>query len=177
MSNTADDTGAARGLLDTYPVLGWRQHIWLIVVSVGLFALDFVTKQWALHHLNPAHPVSIIDGWAQLTLVRNPGAAFSMGEGFTVAFAALGLAAVVVLVVLVAPRADGRLSNIVVGMLLAGVAGNLSDRVFRAPAPFHGWVVDWINLRFFVCNLADVCITATAVVIVVALLRVSKQRA
>jgi signal peptidase II len=34
--------------------------------------------------------------------------------------------------------------------------GNLTDRIFRSPAPFRGWVVDWIQVPHWpVFNLAD----------------------
>jgi signal peptidase II len=47
--------------------------------------------------------------------------------------------------------------------------GNLSDRIFRAPAPFRGRVVDWINLPHFpwTFNIADSAITCAAVLIVI----------
>ena len=53
------------------------------------------------------------------------------------------------------------------GFLLAGVTGNLADRLFREPGPFHGHVVDFIQLpSFAIFNVADMFITAAAVLIV-----------
>jgi len=166
------DHASIKTLLATHRVLGLRHHVVLVIVAVGLLAVDWATKQIVLHHLRS--PVHIVGTWLQLQLLSNPGAAFSLGEGFTVFFACLGLVALVVLVFLVAPRVSGRLPNVVVGLLIAGVAGNLGDRLFRYPGPFHGYVIDWIGLRYFaVFNVADMCITAAAVVIIVALLRTS----
>ncbi len=42
------------------------------------------------------------------------------------------------------------------GLLLGGALGNLTDRVFREPAPFRGHVVDFLELPHWpVFNLAD----------------------
>jgi signal peptidase II len=42
------------------------------------------------------------------------------------------------------------------GLLLGGALGNLSDRLFRAPGPLRGHVVDWIALPHWpVFNIAD----------------------
>ena len=53
------------------------------------------------------------------------------------------------------------------GLLLGGAAGNLGDRLFRAPGPLRGSVVDWLNLPHFpwTFNLADASITCAAVLI------------
>jgi len=54
---------------------------------------------------------------------------------------------------------------VTIGCLLAGIAGNLTDRLFREPAPFHGHVVDFIQVRnFAIFNVADMFITAAAVI-------------
>jgi signal peptidase II len=58
------------------------------------------------------------------------------------------------------------------GFLLAGVLGNLTDRIFRAPAPLRGHVVDFLQLPHWpIFNVADMCINAAAVVIVIQALR------
>jgi len=59
--------------------------------------------------------------------------------------------------------------TIALGLLLGGAMGNLGDRLFRAPGPLRGQVVDWINLPHFpwTFNLADASITCAAVMIAV----------
>jgi len=63
--------------------------------------------------------------------------------------------------------------TIALGLLLGGAMGNLGDRIFRAPGPFRGAVVDWINLPHFpwTFNLADASITCAAALIAVLALR------
>lgn len=53
-----------------------------------------------------------------------------MGTQFTVALAALAVV-VVVLVTVVAPRINDWLLAVATGWLIAGVAGNLTDRLLR----------------------------------------------
>ncbi|GAE68710.1 lipoprotein signal peptidase [Cutibacterium acnes JCM 18909] len=66
------------------------------------------------------------------------------------------------------PRARHRWSLIACGMLIAGICGNLTDRIFRAPGPLRGHVVDFMSLpHFAVFNVADIFITSTAILVVV----------
>jgi len=157
-------------------VLGWGHHIWLIIFAVLGYALDQGAKALVVKTLKPGQGHSFLGGWFQVDLLFNPGAAFSMGVNITVVFAVLALVALVVLVVLIGPRARGRYENVVVGLLVAGVAGNLTDRLFRAPGPFRGYVVDFLGLKYFaVFNVADMCITAAAVLIILMLLRSGRR--
>ena len=49
------------------------------------------------------------------------------------------------------------------GLLLAGVAGNLTDRIVREPGPLRGHVVDFLMLPHWpVFNVADICINIAA---------------
>jgi signal peptidase II len=62
---------------------------------------------------------------------------------------------------------------VALGLLLGGTLGNLTDRLFRAPGPLRGRVVDWINLPHFpwTFNIADSAITCAAVLIAVLAVR------
>jgi signal peptidase II len=58
------------------------------------------------------------------------------------------------------------------GLLLAGIVGNLADRIFRDPGPFHGHVVDFIQLPHWpVFNVADICINVAAALILLQAVR------
>ena len=53
------------------------------------------------------------------------------------------------------------------GAANAGVVGNLVDRLFRSPAVLRGHVVDFLQLPYFaIFNVADMCITTSAVLII-----------
>lgn len=131
-------------------------------VALAAYAVDVSTKQLALHHVAPGERIRLLGEVLQLTLVRNPGAAFSTGTRFTFLFSALAIAAVV-FVLWLSRRVEHRGWALAFGLLLAGVAGNLTDRLFRDPGPLRGHVVDFLALPHWpVFNVADMCIDAAA---------------
>jgi signal peptidase II len=140
-------------------------------VAVTTYGVDLITKVLAVAELEDRAPVRVVGDLLQLTLVRNPGAAFSTGTSYTLVLSFIALAAVVV-VLYVARTLTDRLWAIGLGCLLGGVLGNLTDRLFRAPGPLRGHVIDWIQLpNWPVFNVADMCIDVAAVIIVVQALR------
>ena len=144
----------------------------LVFAAIALvaYAADLGSKQWALSALVDGDKPLIRD-WFTLHLTFNPGAAFSTGTDFTIVFTCLAMVAVVV-VVWLSRRIRSIGWALALGLLLGGVAGNLTDRIVRPPEPLHGHVVDFLMLpNWPVFNIADVCINAAAVMIVVQSLR------
>lgn len=134
--------------------------------AVGL-ALDQVTKYLAVEHLDPQRPVRVVGGLLQLHLIRNPGAAFSLGDGSTVLISLLALSATLAMLLVVAPRVRTVGAGLLAGLATAGIAGNLVDRLVRPPAPLHGHVIDFFQLpHFAIFNVADIFITCTAAILV-----------
>jgi len=139
----------------------------LLCLGIGVsgFALDFFVKNAAIANLDPQHPISLLGGLVTLQLIRNPGAAFSMGENLTVVLTIIAIAALIAVLAFVVPRLRHLGWAVAIGCLLAGIAGNLTDRLFRDPGPFRGHVVDFIQLpNFAIFNVADMFITAAAVI-------------
>ncbi|WP_415111419.1 signal peptidase II [Propioniciclava sp.] len=131
------------------------------------FGLDLLTKQWALATLDPQHPPVLLGGLLTLQLIRNPGAAFSMGENFTVVLSLISIAALLFVAGWLLPKARHRGWVLGSGLLLAGILGNLTDRLFREPGFLHGHVIDFLQLpHFAIFNVADMCITFAAVLVV-----------
>ena len=138
-----------------------------MLLGLGGFALDWATKEWALAALDPSSPVPVIPGQLYLRLIRNPGAAFSMGESFTVVLTCLAIAALTFLLVWMVPRVRHPGWAVATGLLLAGVSGNLFDRLTREPGAFHGHVIDFLQVPWFaVFNVADIWITCAAVAVI-----------
>jgi signal peptidase II len=130
--------------------------------------LDVVTKIIAVDRLEPLVPVRLLGGLLTLRLIRNPGAAFSSGEGITFVFALAAAAVLVFVLVRLAPRLGHPAWAVALGLLSAGVAGNLVDRLFRKPGVLRGHVVDFLQLPHWpIFNVADMCITSAAVLIMV----------
>jgi signal peptidase II len=134
------------------------------ITAVLAVVLDQVVKVLATHHLTEGDPVRILGGLIYLSLLRNGGAAFSFGTGVTWVFPLITLA-VIVWIGWMARRLRSVPWAIALGLVLGGALGNLLDRLFRAPGPFRGHVVDMLSLfapygkGFAVFNVADSCLT------------------
>ena len=145
---------------------GGRTRLPLLLAVAGAVLLaDLVSKALAVRELGD-DPVELLGGLLNLRLVRNPGAAFGLAQGITVVFTVV--AGVVVVVIL---RLSRRLRStpwaVALGLVLGGAVGNLVDRVFRAPGPGRGHVVDFLELPHWpVFNLADSAIVTAAVLMV-----------
>jgi signal peptidase II len=128
-----------------------------VVVAVGL---DLLTKQLALTHLSDGSTARILGGAIYFDLTRNSGAAFSFGSDYTFIFPIIATVVLVGIVVL-ARRLRSVPWAIALGLIFGGAMGNLLDRMFRAPGPLHGHVVDFISAfapagRYFpIFNVAD----------------------
>ena len=138
----------------------------MLGVAAVVVAADAVSKALALRDLAGHRSVRLLDGLLTLKLTLNPGAAFGVGTSYT-AIIALIACGVVVYVIRIAARLRSLAWTVALGLLLGGAAGNLADRLFRAPGPFRGSVVDWLNLPHFAWtfNLADAAITCAAVLV------------
>ena len=142
----------------------------LFATAWTIWLFDFATKTWALASLS-SEPRKIIGSFLQFTLVHNSGAAFSFATGFTLVFSLLALA-VVVAVVYFAPKITSGGWQLCIGLLLGGVLGNLTDRIFREPSFLNGHVIDWIQIPSWpVFNLADSAICVAAFIAFVLSLR------
>jgi signal peptidase II len=143
----------------------------LLALAALVLVLDQASKTWALRALTPGEAVDLVGSWVRLNLIRNPGAAFSIGDGSTWVLTLVSLA--ILGWVVVAARKVGNLPwAVALGLLLGGAVGNLLDRVFREPGPGRGHVVDFIDyFGLFIGNVADIAIVAGAGIIMVLSLR------
>ncbi len=139
----------------------------LLSVAAVVLTLDIVTKVLAVKLLPPGQPVSIIGDTVTWTLVRNSGAAFSMGTGYTWL---LTLIATVVVagIFWMGRRLVSPWWAVGLGMILGGATGNLVDRFFRSPGPLRGHVVDFLSVGWWpVFNVADPSVVGGAILLVV----------
>lgn len=142
------------------------------VLAATVLAADQIAKQLAIHGLPPRQPVPVIGDVLVLYLTRNPGAAFSLGESVTWIFT-LALAAVAVAIIVMVRRVRSRAWAVVLGLLLGGVLGNLTDRMLREPAVGVGHVVDFISTPWLlpaVYNIADIFIVGSMIALAVLIL-------
>jgi signal peptidase II len=141
------------------------KRLYLIAWSIWLF--DLATKSWALANLDSRTPIKLIGSVLQLTLVKNPGAAFSFAEGATVVFSIFACF-VVAAIAYYSFKITSKGWSVVLGLALGGILGNLSDRIFREPGFLTGHVIDWIELpNWPVFNIADSAIVVAASIAVI----------
>ncbi len=140
---------------------------WLWVAG-AVAALDQLTKAIASSMLTLHQPVRLTP-FLNLTLVHNPGAAFSFLAGasgwqrwfFTVLAAVIAVAIVIWLA-----RLQGeRLTAFALSLVLGGAVGNLIDRLL------HGHVIDFIDFHIGgwhwpAFNVADAAITLGALLLI-----------
>jgi signal peptidase II len=136
-------------------------------VAIAAYVVDLGTKLLAVDRLSGRPDVRVLGDLLVLHLTRNPGAAFSTGTSYTVLLTCVAMLAV--LVVLFLSRRIASVGwAVALGLLLAGVSGNLTDRLFRAPGPLRGHVIDFLMLPHWpVFNIADSCINVAAALILV----------
>ncbi len=110
--------------------------------------------------------VHVVDGVLMLRVLRNSGAAFSIGTSMTIVFTVIAVGVIFFIL-----RTSRQLRSlpwaITLGLLLGGAMGNLTDRLLRSPGLFRGDVVDWIQLPHWpVFNVADSAIVCGGVLAV-----------
>lgn len=123
-----------------------------------MLVADQCVKYLTIENLPLHEAVPVLGEFLQLYYVRNPGAAFSLGSEVTWIFT-IALTVVAALIVWKAFALRSRLWAVVLGCLLGGVLGNLTDRLFREPGFGVGHVVDMISMPWMmpaVFNVADI---------------------
>ena len=148
-------------------------------VAAVVLAADIISKTIVVATLSDRHclvdgvvvqspaPIRLLGGVLTLCESRNPGAAFGIGgTSTTIVFTAIALG-VIAFIIRTSRQIYSLPWAVALGLLLGGAMGNLTDRIFRSPGPFRGWVVDWIQLPHWpVFNLADSSITCGVVLFV-----------
>ncbi len=145
-----------------------------MILAALVLVADQFTKYLALQHLPLEQPVHVVGNALIFFLIKNAGAAFSLGSNvtwlFTIALAIVALA----VIWLVGTRVRARAWAIILGLLLGGVLGNLTDRLIREPGFGVGHVVDFINTPWMMpatYNVADIFIVTMMISVALLILR------
>jgi len=150
----------------------------LLFLTLPLYALDQITKRLVLRFIDPSDPYLVVPNFFTLVHVTNTGAAFGSfrnNNGFFIALSCVALIIVTVLLLRPEPRDPWR--RVALGLLLAGVLGNLTDRLL------HGHVIDFLLFDLHLpyanpwpaFNVADSCICIAVVCFLVYSFRDSRQ--
>ena len=142
----------------------------LLFLSLPLYALDQFTKFLVLRFIPPNSSLALIPNFFDLVHVTNTGAAFGSfknNNGFFISLSCLALIVVFAMLLRCGPVDSWR--NIALGLLLAGIFGNLTDRLV------HGHVIDFLLFDLHVpfahpwpaFNVADSCICIAVVFFII----------
>ena len=142
----------------------------ILFLSLPLYALDQWTKQMVLRFISPDEPHVLVPDFFSLVNVTNTGAAFGSFRGNNTFFIAISsVALVVVLGLLLRTRTHDRWRDLSLALLLAGILGNLTDRLI------YGHVIDFLLFNLHIphadpwpaFNVADSCISIAVVLFII----------
>ena len=142
----------------------------ILPIAFGAFALDRLTKLLIIERLELYRSVGVVEGFFDITHVRNTGAAFSflayLDESYRVPFFVVtSLAAIGLLLFFVKETRPGEtLLLAALALIMGGAMGNLTDRLL------YGNVVDFIDWHvgghhWPAFNIADSCITVGVILL------------
>lgn len=145
------------------------------LLTTLLIVADQWSKAWVIENLKPYTSKPLVGELLKTYLVWNDSAAFSIGFGITWIFTIISSVATLVILWLLL-KTTSFAWRLTLAILLAGVVGNLIDRLFRAPGFPIGKVVDFLQIpfNFPIFNLADVFISGSMVAVVVLIMRGKK---
>jgi len=125
------------------PPLKAHLIFWPVMV-IGL-AIDLWTKRAVFDWLEERGSFPIVNGFLELVLAENDGAAFGIAAGQHQVLAAVSIAAmIVILAIFLLGGNREKLVHIALGLFAAGVCGNLWDRIFN-----NGRVRDFIDVVYW----------------------------
>ena len=142
----------------------------ILFLSLPLYALDQFTKQMVLRFISPEEPRILVPDFFSFVNVTNTGAAFGSFRGNNTFFIVISLVAlVIVLGLLLRARVPDCLRDVSLALLLAGIMGNLTDRLL------YGHVIDFLLVDLHVryanpwpaFNVADSCISVAVVLFII----------
>src|ERR1700730_9158331 len=146
---------------------------YIFLISLPLYALDQWTKHLVLRYVLPDTALNVFPksgGFFDIVNVTNTGGAFGSFKGNNKFFLALScFALLVVLLLLLRHRASDTWRDVSLALLLAGILGNLTDRLL------HGHVIDFLLFYLHVphadpwpaFNVADSCICLAVVFFII----------
>lgn len=146
------------------------QRVWWIALIplVIAYLSDLWTKETVLANMEEGDRIAVLEPILSWHFIRNPGAAFSIGTAYTWIFTIVQAAGLLIVLYLIIRRARTLPWLLTLGALAGGIAGNLTDRLFREPGFGIGHVIDFIGVQnFAIFNIADSFIVVSIIVIVV----------
>lgn len=136
-----------------------KNYLYYLLIVLGLFGIDQITKFIVDSNMALGQSITIVDGFFNLTYVRNTGAGFSILEGQMTFFYVITLVALCFLLYLLfTSNNESKFYILSILMMIAGTLGNFYDRiVYQYVIDFLDFII--IGYDFPVFNFADICLT------------------
>jgi signal peptidase II len=136
------------------------------IISIIGIVLDFLSKAFIMSKLSVGSSKTIIENFFYITHVNNKGAAWGIFSSNTMVLTIISILFTIFFVWYVEKNKLKLYEEISAGIILAGILGNMFDRIFR------GYVVDFLNFYIFgydypVFNIADTFIVVGVLIIIV----------
>lgn len=126
--------------------------------------IDQIIKYLITTNLYIGEKIKIIKNFFNITYVTNDGAAWSILSGNRILFIAIAIITSIALIKY--SKNKPKFERYTYSLLIGGIIGNLLDRITR------GYVIDYLDFKIFgynfpVFNLADICITISAITLLI----------
>lgn len=140
----------------------------IYIITLVLIIIDQLIKIIIKSNMELYQEIKIIKNFFSIMYLKNTGAAFSILENKTILLILFSVCFILIIGKFIKKESDNfnKIELISLGMILGGVFGNLIDRII------YKGVIDYlsfkiINYNFPVFNLADICITIGAFILIV----------
>jgi signal peptidase II len=139
-------------------LIGWT--------SAGIVILDQILKFLVIKNMALLQSIPIIPNFLHLTYIQNTGSAFGLCPDSAKLLIWLSIIVIGVIMFLYDRIPEDRCSQLSVSAILAGVFGNLIDRINL------GYVIDFIDFRIWPAfNIADAAITIGVIFLIIQIIK------
>jgi signal peptidase II len=144
----------------------WAESGLLLATAALVYLADRATKAWVVANVEIGQQIPVIGDFIQIWHTENEGAAFGLLPGGGMLFLVVGMVTLAAIAwVHLTGRFRGALAAILLGLVLGGTLGNLTDRLV------NGSVTDFVsvgigNLRWPTFNVADSAVVVGIISIV-----------
>lgn len=138
-----------------------------LVISLVCMIVDQIIKMAVMGNMTTYYSINVIENFFSLTYVENDGAAWSILSGNRFFLILISIVAIILIYgYLIKNKNIKRFEFVCYSILIGGILGNLMDRIK------FGFVVDYLDFKFFgynfpIFNFADICIVISVILLLI----------
>lgn len=149
----------------------------LITMVLMLVVIDQLTKFYIDSNFVLYQSLEVINGYFNITYIRNSGVAFGILSGFKgivsqIIFIFISLIAISAIIIIYRGTDDKMIfSRISLSLILSGAIGNMIDRIFRGGEVIDFLDFHWKSYHWPAFNIADSCITIGVILLMITMIK------